>query len=85
MPRYMGVAAAAWRARLNARQHLPDDPVAGVAILELAAGRHHVAGALAQAVGRQIGAAGIAEQHQAAARRECRAATPSTRAAIGCS
>src|SRR5260370_2826503 len=49
------------------RQHLPDDPVASVAIFELEARWHEIARALGQTLGRQVAAPGVAEQRDAAA------------------
>src|SRR5258708_7438804 len=51
-------------------QNFPHDPVAAIAILELAAGGHQITGALAHAVAWKISAPGIAEQDEAAASRE---------------
>src|SRR5262249_58684302 len=50
--------------------HLPDNPITGLATFELAAGRHEITGALAKTLGRQIGASGIADEHNATAARE---------------
>src|SRR5271155_2844323 len=50
----------------SSRQHLPYDPIAGLAIFELEARRYDVAGAFAQALARKICAAGGAEQHKTA-------------------
>jgi len=65
----MGAPGAAGE-DVSERQHLPDDAVAQLTVFELAARRHVVAGALAQAVGRQIGSPGIAEQYKAASARQ---------------
>ena len=50
----------------RSRQNLPDDAVAGVAVLDLAARRHEIAGAFGEARRRQISASGVAEQHKTA-------------------
>ena len=65
----MGAASAAGE-RGSAGRNLPDEPVAGLTIFELAARRHDITGPLAEAIGRQIGASGIAEQHETAVLRE---------------
>src|SRR6516164_10649180 len=64
--------AAIWsrQHQLASAIHLPDHPITGLATFEVAAGRHEITGALAETLGWQIGAPGIAEEHNAAAPRE---------------